>query len=89
MKALAVPAAAPRSDGLAVAKIAAKNAGVVNVTPTAITTAPVISPVGVCQAVISTSPTAVSTSDEAASGSDGNRSGSWAKTSRHATTTQP
>src|SRR3954468_1111532 len=44
--ALAVPDAAPRCDGSAVAKIAAKKAGVLNATPTAATAAPRIRPGG-------------------------------------------
>ena len=52
MNRLAVPAAAPRSDGLAVAKIAEKNAGVLNATPTAVRTVPAIIPPGVVQAAM-------------------------------------
>src|SRR3954464_10213837 len=44
--ALAVPDAAPRWDGWAVAKIAEKKAGVLNATPTAATAAPSIRPGG-------------------------------------------
>ncbi len=44
MNALAVPEAAPRSAGLAVAKMAVMNAGVQNATPIAMVTAPATIP---------------------------------------------
>src|SRR5215207_3734747 len=89
MNAEAVPAAAPRSPGVAVAKIAAKNAGVEKVTPTAITTTPVSRPASVCHPTSTANPAAIATREPAASGNEGNRSGTLAKATRHTTITPP
>ena len=58
MAALAVPDAAPRCDGVAVAKIAEKNAGVLKATPTAMTATPTISPAGAGQSATRPRPSA-------------------------------
>ena len=59
MAALAVPDAAPRCEGAAVAKIAEKKAGVLNATPTAATAAPSSRPAGDGHDAARTSPTAI------------------------------
>src|SRR4051794_3510702 len=87
MDALAVPDAAPRSLGLALAKIAEKNAGVLNVTPPATPTTPASSPAGVGQTAMIARPAAVTSNPAAPSGSEGRRSGTLAHSSRQATTT--
>ena len=56
---LAVAAAAPRWLAGAVAKMAAKNAGVAKTTPAAITTVPASSPSGVATSAMSVAPTAM------------------------------
>ena len=58
-KALTVPDAAPRSDGPAVAKAAAKNAGVLKVTPTASSAVPRMIPIGDLQTALTVRPTAM------------------------------
>ena len=75
--------------GPAVAKTAAKNAGVLNVTPTASNAVPVISPAPVSQAAVTVRPAAMTASAAAPSGRDGSRSGALANAMRPTTTMLP
>src|SRR5690606_6014070 len=71
---LKVPAAAPREERVAVAKMAAKKAGVLRATPAPSRTAPVSSPIGVAQPRRTSRPTVIVSSAEAATGSAGSLS---------------
>ena len=89
MKALAVPDTAPRSAGPAVAKIAAKNAGVLKVTPSAVTAVPTTMPSGVLHVAATVRPAAIVARAAAPRRSGGSRSGTFANTTRQTTTTPP
>src|SRR3954468_12363604 len=89
MAALAVPDAAPRCDGSAVAKIAEKKAGVLNATPTAATAAPRIRPGGEGHAAARGRPAAIAPRAAAPRASGGRRSGTRANAIRHPRTTLP
>src|SRR5690606_40235077 len=89
MNALAVPETAPRSPGPAVANIAAKYAGVLNVMPNPMTAAPTTIPAGVAHTATIASPAAMVASAAAPRRSGGSRSGTLANAILHATTTTP
>src|SRR5664279_431436 len=87
--ALAVPEAAPRSDGFVVVKIAVKKAGVLNATPTPSITAAASIPTGVAHTAVMIRPAAMIPRADSPSGSAGTRSGTLAKRTRQITTTMP
>ena len=89
MTALAVPEATPRCVGDAVAKIAEKNAGVLNATPIARTAAPMMSPTGDRRVAATIRPTLIVTRAAVPRTREGTLSGTRANAMRQTTTTAP